>query len=238
MPAVFMCPPLPPVCCHSASPHTVEQLNKQRSVLWICPGVSSGPPVQISGLWTLGESSTDTPHEMPQQCWSNPSVSQCCCEHFQYKALWLCWWMTGAGRNDGHKLIEMQKLRPICFYQITINQWTNPSENLAAVNLFWLSVLMRKGDQMRWMFLIWEDHRCYSVSTAQHTLMVLCISLVHVKLYSKGVRWLSGLGIGLLIRRLPVRFLAVKNDIVSLGKAFHPTYFGGYVPVLTVSHSG
>ena len=29
-----------------------------------------------------------------------------------------------------------------------------------------------------------------------------------------------------------------KNDIVSLGKALHPTCLGGKVPVLTVSRSG
>ena len=45
-------------------------------------------------------------------------------------------------------------------------------------------------------------------------------------------------GIGLWIRRLPVRFLAVQNDVVSLGKALHPTCLGGDVPVLTVSRSG
>ena len=30
----------------------------------------------------------------------------------------------------------------------------------------------------------------------------------------------------------------VPNDIVSLGKALHPTCLGGNVPVLTVSRSG
>ena len=44
---------------------------------------------------------------------------------------------------------------------------------------------------------------------------------------------MSGHGIGLLIRRLPVRFLPVPNDVVSLGKALHPTYLGGNSPVLT-----
>ena len=55
---------------------------------------------------------------------------------------------------------------------------------------------------------------------------------------SMGVRWLSGEGIGLVIWRLPDRFPAVANDVVSLGKALHPTCLGGIVPVLTVSRSG
>ena len=42
-----------------------------------------------------------------------------------------------------------------------------------------------------------------------------------------GFGWLSGEGIGLLIRGLPVRFQAVTNDVVSLGKALHPTCLGG-----------
>ena len=46
------------------------------------------------------------------------------------------------------------------------------------------------------------------------------------------------LGIGLVIRRLLVRFPAMKNDVVSLGKALHPTCLGENVPVLTVSRSG
>ena len=29
-----------------------------------------------------------------------------------------------------------------------------------------------------------------------------------------------------------------EYDVVSLGKALHPTCLGGYVPVLTVSRSG
>ena len=44
-------------------------------------------------------------------------------------------------------------------------------------------------------------------------------------------------GVGLLIRRLLVRFPTMQNDVVSLGKALHPTWLGD-VPVLTVSHSG
>ena len=32
-----------------------------------------------------------------------------------------------------------------------------------------------------------------------------------------GVRWLSGEGVGLVILRLPDRFPAVPNDVVSLG---------------------
>ena len=32
--------------------------------------------------------------------------------------------------------------------------------------------------------------------------------------------------------------LAVPNDVVSLGKALHPTCHGENVPVLTVSRSG
>ena len=39
-------------------------------------------------------------------------------------------------------------------------------------------------------------------------------------------------------RRLPFRFLSVQNDVVSLGKALHPTCLRGNVPVLTVSRSG
>ena len=46
-----------------------------------------------------------------------------------------------------------------------------------------------------------------------------------VAVFSKGVRWQSG--IGLVIRRLLVRFLAVPNDVESLGKALHPTCLGG-----------
>ena len=46
-------------------------------------------------------------------------------------------------------------------------------------------------------------------------------------IWPMGVRWLSGKGIGLVIRRLHVRFLAVKNYVVSLGKAFYPTFLGG-----------
>ena len=59
-------------------------------------------------------------------------------------------------------------------------------------------------------------------------------------LYDVGlrVRWLSGYGIGLIIRRLPVRFPAVLNYVVSLGKALHPTCLRENVPVLTVSRSG
>ena len=52
------------------------------------------------------------------------------------------------------------------------------------------------------------------------------------------VRWLSGERDGLVIRRLPDRFPAVPNEVVSLGKALHPTCLGGNVPVLTVSRSG
>ena len=37
--------------------------------------------------------------------------------------------------------------------------------------------------------------------------------------------------------RLPVRFPTVINDVVSLGKALHPTCLGENVPVLTVSRS-
>ena len=44
--------------------------------------------------------------------------------------------------------------------------------------------------------------------------------------------------LGLLIRRLSVRFPAVRNDIVSLGKTIPSTCLRGNVPVLTVSHSG
>ena len=44
--------------------------------------------------------------------------------------------------------------------------------------------------------------------------------IVHIHI---GVRWLSGWGIGLLIRRLPVRFLAVQS-VLSLGKASPCTY--------------
>ena len=43
---------------------------------------------------------------------------------------------------------------------------------------------------------------------------------------------------GLLIRRLPVRFPAVRNDVVSLGKALPPTCLGENVPVLTISCFG
>ena len=31
---------------------------------------------------------------------------------------------------------------------------------------------------------------------------------------------------------------AMPDDVVSLGKAFHPTCLGGNVPLLTVSRSG
>ena len=34
--------------------------------------------------------------------------------------------------------------------------------------------------------------------------------------------WLSGEGVVLVIRRLPDRFPAVPNNIVSLGKTLHP----------------
>ena len=44
------------------------------------------------------------------------------------------------------------------------------------------------------------------------------------------VRWLSGEGVGLVIRGMPDRFPAVQNDIVSLGKALHPTCLGGKCP--------
>ena len=53
---------------------------------------------------------------------------------------------------------------------------------------------------------------------------------IALRIVDKGVsktRWLSGSGVGLLIRRLLVRFPAVKNDVVSLGKALHPTCLGG-----------
>ena len=53
-----------------------------------------------------------------------------------------------------------------------------------------------------------------------------------------GVRWLSGEGVWLVIRRLPDRFPTVPNYVVSLGKALHPTCLGGNVPLLTVSRSG
>ena len=45
-------------------------------------------------------------------------------------------------------------------------------------------------------------------------------------------------GVGLVIRRLPDRFPTVPNEVVSLGKALHPTCLGGNVPVLTVNQSG
>ena len=53
----------------------------------------------------------------------------------------------------------------------------------------------------------------------------------HLSSGTGGFRWLSGKGIRLLIRRLPVRFLVMRNDVVSLGKALHPTCLGGYVAV-------
>ena len=52
------------------------------------------------------------------------------------------------------------------------------------------------------------------------------------------VRWLSGEGVGLVFRRLPDRFPALPNNVVSLGKALHLTCLGGNVPVLIVSRSG
>ena len=41
------------------------------------------------------------------------------------------------------------------------------------------------------------------------------------------IRWLSGEGVGLVIRRSLVRFPAIPNDVVFLGKALHPTCLGG-----------
>ena len=46
------------------------------------------------------------------------------------------------------------------------------------------------------------------------------------------------LGSRTIERRLLVRFPAVQNDAVSLGKALNPTCLGENVPVLTVSHCG
>ena len=54
------------------------------------------------------------------------------------------------------------------------------------------------------------------------------IIFVHLQIVNS--RWLSGKGVGLLIRRLPDRFPAPPNDVVSSGR--------GNVPVLTVSRSG
>ena len=39
-------------------------------------------------------------------------------------------------------------------------------------------------------------------------------------------------------RKVAGSILAVPNDVVSKGKAFHPTCVGGNVPVLIVSRSG
>ena len=44
-------------------------------------------------------------------------------------------------------------------------------------------------------------------------------------------------GVRLVIRRLP-DLPAVPNDVVSSGKALHPTCLGGNVPVFTLSRSG
>ena len=52
------------------------------------------------------------------------------------------------------------------------------------------------------------------------------------------VRWLSGDGVGLVIRRLLDQFPAMPKDVVSLDKALHPTCLRRNVPVLTVSRSG
>ena len=41
-----------------------------------------------------------------------------------------------------------------------------------------------------------------------------------------------------VINQLPVRFPAVPNYAVSLGKVLHPIYLWGNVPVLTVSRFG
>ena len=75
--------------------------------------------------------------------------------------------------------------------------------------------------------------------SARHTPAALPASALRTRPRALwGVRWLSGEGIGLVIRRLPVRFPAVPNDGVSLGKELHPTCLVGNVPVLTVSSSG
>ena len=62
-------------------------------------------------------------------------------------------------------------------------------------------------------------------------LSLVAASSTHQTEVSQGVRWLSSEGVGLVIRRLPDRFPAMPNDVVSLGKALHPTCLGGYVPV-------
>ena len=81
----------------------------------------------------------------------------------------------------------------------------------------------------QWLSLL-EKTDNYSLFLS-HPLLLYILSL-------RGVRWLSGEGIGLVIRRLLDRFPAVQNDVVSLGKALHPTCSGGNVPVFTVSRSG
>ena len=43
----------------------------------------------------------------------------------------------------------------------------------------------------------------------------------------EGGWWLNGEGVGLVIRRSPVRFPAVPHDVESLGKAFHSTCLWG-----------
>ena len=45
-----------------------------------------------------------------------------------------------------------------------------------------------------------------------------------------GVRWLSGKGIGLLIKRLPVRFPAAQNDVVFFGQGTSPYLPRGECP--------
>ena len=48
----------------------------------------------------------------------------------------------------------------------------------------------------------------------------------------QGVRWMSGVGARLVIRRLRDRLATKPNNVVSFGKALHPTCLEGNVPVL------
>ena len=79
---------------------------------------------------------------------------------------------------------------------------------------------------------------CMCVCVRVCVRMCVCVCVCEcVCVCGGGVRWLSGQGAGLVIRRLLVRFSAVPNDVVSLGKALHPTCLGGNVPVLWIRAS-
>ena len=71
------------------------------------------------------------------------------------------------------------------------------------------------------------DDNCPRLSVLEQRVPVLdSMSASEHTYWHERVRWLSGEGVGLVIRRLPDRFPAVPNDIVSLGKAHHPTCLG------------